>query len=227
MQEKIIQLFSSIKDFRVKRSRAHELVNILLIALFATMTSKVGWHAIANYGKANKEELEKIIKLPNGIPSHDTFRRVISNINIDDLIDCFNKCIMVLSGIKECAISIDGKSICGSSIPSKEVRALNIVSAFVGPLKLVLAQIKVDDKSNEITAVANLLDKLDVANCILTLDAMHCQRETCEKIIKHENDYVIAVKENQKGLHRMIKIGFKKKASNTRLMRPMKRIAGA
>ena len=163
------------------------------------------------YGIARKKWLEKFLELPNGIPSHDTFSRVLSQINPDE----FNKSFLSwVKGISKITageiIAFDGKQSRNSGDKNNGQGAINTVSAWAVSNKLVLGQKKVEGKSNEITALPELIKILDLSGCIVTIDAIGCQREIVSKIVEKDADYVIAVKKNQPTLHKQVKQLFKR-----------------
>ena len=162
------------------------------------------------YGIARKKWLGKFLELPNGIPSHDTFARVFSQINPDE----FNKSFLSwIKGISKITageiIAFDGKQSRNSGDEKNGKGAINTVSAWAASNRLVLGQKKVEGKSNEITALPELIKVLDLAGCIVTIDAMGCQREIVSKIVEKVADYIIAVKKNQPTLYQQIEQLFK------------------
>lgn len=135
------------------------------------------------------------MELKNGIPSHDTFRRVFILLETDKLKEVFINWInSAISLSKGALVNIDGKNRCGSKEPIKGKKALNIVSAWASEQSVVLGQVKTDEKSNEITAIPELLKILDLEGCVVTIDAMGCQKEIVKEIVKKEADYVMSVK---------------------------------
>jgi predicted transposase YbfD/YdcC len=206
----IAEHFNDIKDIRIERGKKHKLIDIITIAICAVVCGADGWIDIEMYGVARKKWLEKFLELQNGIPSHDTFARVFSQINPEE----FNKCFLSwVKGIRNTAvgeiIAFDGKQSRNSGDKKNGKGTINTVSAWAASNRLVLGQIKVEGKSNEITALPKLIDVLDLAGCVVTIDAMGCQREIVKKIVKKEADYVIAVKKNQPSLYEQIEQLFK------------------
>jgi predicted transposase YbfD/YdcC len=162
------------------------------------------------YGIARKKWLEKFLELPNGIPSHDTFARVFAQIDPEE----FNKSFLSwVKGICKITageiIAFDGKQSRNSGDEKNGRGAINTVSAWATSNRIVLGQTKVEGKSNEITALPQLIDVLDLAGCIVTIDAIGCQREIVKKIIERDADYVIAVKKNQPNLYKQVEQLFK------------------
>lgn len=190
--------FADLADPRLERTRLHNLMDIVVIALCAVISGADGWLDIAAYGEAKYDWLKTFLQLPNGIPSHDTFRRVFCLLDPAAFLTCFQRWIDALSeglGIKR--IAIDGKVLRRSFDRATGKAALHLVSAWATEQHLVLGQVAVDSKSNEITAIPKLLELLDVSGAIVTIDAMGCQKEIAAKVREGGGDYVLAVKENQ------------------------------
>ena len=209
-KDSIVEHFSDIKDIRIERRKKHKLIDIITISICAVVCGADGWEDIEMYGIARKKWLEKFLELPNGIPSHDTFARVFSQINPEE----FNKSFLSwVKGISKTTageiIAFDGKQSRNSGDEKNGRGAINTVSAWAASNRLVLGQTKVEGKSNEITALPKLIDVLDLAGCIGTIDAIGCQREVVKRIVKKEADYVIAVKKNQPNLYKQVEQLFK------------------
>lgn len=200
MQKEIKDLFSGVSDPRVDRTKKHPLESVLYIALCSVMSGIETWTGMQDYAEIHLDILKKFIDLPSGPPSHDTIARVISALDVEEFFASFKSFTSGLIERTKGIISIDGKTIRGSFDKSKKVSARHIVSAWASECKLVLGQTKVDDKSNEIPAMAELLQKLDLKGQIITIDAMRCQREICQEIVERDGDYVIGLKRNQGSL---------------------------
>jgi predicted transposase YbfD/YdcC len=176
----------------------HQLLDILVIAICAAICGADGWGDVELFGKTREGWLRGLLELPNGIPSDDTFRRVFAALDAEQFQTCFMNWIEAVEGLTEGqVIAVDGKALRRSHDRSLGKKALYMVSAWASGSGLVLGQRKVDDKSNEITAVPELLDMLEISGCIITLDAIHCQAQTVETIVEKKADYVLPVKENQ------------------------------
>jgi predicted transposase YbfD/YdcC len=206
MEEKISagieQYFSNLEDPRVDRTKLHKLVDILVIAICAVIAGADNWEDIEEFGKARQEWLQTFLELPNGIPSHDTFNRVFARLDPAQFQGCFINWITAVSQlVGGQVIAIDGKVLRRSHDKGIGKAAIDMVSAWATANHLVLGQVKVDEKSNEITAIPQLLEVLEVSGCIVTIDAMGCQTEIAEKIIEQEAQYVLALKENQGNLY--------------------------
>jgi len=205
----IIDHFSVIEDPRIERRKEHKLIDILCIAICATLSGADDFTAMEAFGYAKEEWFRTFLELPNGIPSHDTFGRVFSLIDNQKFCECFTSWVGAATaelGVK--LIAIDGKTSRRSYDKSRNKPAIHMVSAFATELGLTLGQVKTEEKSNEITAIPALLDRLTLSGCIVTIDAMGCQREIAAKIVDKGGDYVLAVKGNQKELHEDVKLFF-------------------
>jgi len=205
----LLESLTRIKDPRVKRTQRHKLIDILAIAVLGTICGADSWVDIADYGAAKESWLRGFLELPNGIPSHDTFGRVFARLDPDQFRACFMDWVQTVKKLtRGQVIAIDGKTLRRSHDSLTGQAAIHMVSAWATANHLALGQVKVNAKSNEITAIPRLLRLLDVSGCIVTIDAMGCQREIAEQIIKQKGDYLLAVKENQEGLHERIKTLF-------------------
>ncbi len=205
-------LFESLEHIEDPRSNhliQHKLIDILVIAICATICGADGWEQIAECGKAKHEWFKQFLELPNGIPSPDTFARVFQMIKPK----VFQKVFMqwVSSAVDRCGadlVNIDGKQLRGTRKKKKYQNdgqeGLRIVSAWAAHNRLVLGQVKTQEKSNEITAIPKLLELLELKGCIVTIDAMGCQREIVEQIVEKGADYVLSLKGNQGTLHKDI-----------------------
>lgn len=197
----LIEHFSSITDPRIDRTKLHKLIDILVIAICATICGAETWEEFELFGQAKHDWFKTFLQLPNGIPSHDTFRRVLARIDPDQFRQCFLNWVRSVYEITQGqVIAIDGKQPRGSRDRRAGKSAINMVSAWANENRLVLGQVKTDEKSNEITAIPQLLEMLEVAGCIVTIDAIGCQTEIARKIVEKEADYVLAVKGNQGNL---------------------------
>jgi predicted transposase YbfD/YdcC len=198
----LIEHFSSITDPRIDRCKLHKLIDILVIATCATICGAETWEEFELFGESKKDWFKKFLQLPNGIPSHDTFRRVISRIDPRQFQQCFLEWVRSAYEItKGQVVAIDGKLSRGSRDPRAGKSAINMVSAWASENRLVLGQVKTDEKSNEITAIPELLNMLEIQGCIVTIDAIGCQTEIAKKIVEKQADYVLAVKGNQGNLY--------------------------
>lgn len=206
MEDKVLptieQHFGDLTDPRMDRTKLHELINILVIALCAVIAGADNWEDVEEFGKAQIEWFQTFLDLPNGIPSHDTFTRVFARLDPEQFQACFLRWMRAVSEvIGGQVIAIDGKVLRRSHDKGIGKAAIDMVSAWATANRLVLGQVKVDEKSNEITAIPQLLEALEVSGCIVTIDAIGCQTDIAEKIIEREAEYVLALKENQGHLY--------------------------
>ena len=201
LKESIEKHFGTIPDQRVINRSAHKLVDIIAIAILGILCGADGWVAIETYGQAKEEWLSTFLELPNGIPSHDTFGRVFSALDPEILETNFQAWIKVI--VEELGlevIAIDGKNLKGSYDREKSLKSLTMVSAWSSSHRLVLAQVAVDQKSNEITAIPVLLEQLDLQDSIITIDAMGTQTAIAKQIKAAGADYILTLKGNHPSL---------------------------
>jgi predicted transposase YbfD/YdcC len=194
--------FADLEDPRVQGRCAHKLFDIVVIALLAVLSGAEGWDAMETYGKGKQTWLATFLSLPNGIPSHDTFRRVLSRLDPSQLEARFQNWIAsLLEPLDATVVAIDGKTLRGSYDRGHRLKALQLVSAWCTEHRLVLGQTPVDSKSNEITAIPVLLEQLDLTGAIVTMDAMGTQRAIAQQIRQAKADYILALKGNQGSLY--------------------------
>ena len=194
--------FGDLTDPRIDRTKLHKLLDILVIAICAVIAGADNWEDIEEFGKARLAWFQTFLELANGIPSHDTFTRVFARLEPEQFQASFLRWMNAVSEvIGGQVIAIDGKVLRRSQDKGIGKAAIDMVSAWASANRLVLGQVKVDEKSNEITAIPQLLQALEVAGCIVTIDAMGCQTDIAEQIIDREAEYVLALKENQGHLY--------------------------
>lgn len=209
LTEQLQSYFRDIEDPRVERTRAHPLLDILVMGILAVIAGAKGWEDIETYALSKQAWLEQFLALPNGIPCADTFRRVFERIDPQAFERCFQRWVSALVetvGVQ--VIPIDGKTLKGSYDREQQKSALHMVSAWASDHRLVLAQVKVADKSNEITAIPALLELLDLAGCIITIDAMGTQTAIAAQIQQANANYVLALKANHPTLFQQVKDWF-------------------
>jgi len=200
--ETLVQHFGTVEDPRCCGKIEHRLLDILVIGVCAVIACAESWCDIALYGRSKLAWLQTFLELPNGIPSHDTFRRVFMLIDPDTFETGFTAWVGSLTASFERAVvAIDGKTIRRSFDHGRDQSPLHVVSAWACEQRLVLGQRCVDGKSNEITAVPELLDQLALKNSIVTLDAMGCQSAIAEKILARGGDYLLTLKGNHPLAH--------------------------
>lgn len=205
--ETLIQCLADLEDPRMDRTRDHKLIDILVIGLCSMITVGENFTDMEDFGKAKHDWLKTFLELPNGIPSHDTFNRVFSAIDPACFLDCFIRWVKTLCpALGDDVVAIDGKALrsslnAGDSIPY-------VVSAWAANNGLVLGQVKVQEKSNEITAIPELLSALQLEGCVVTIDAMGCQKDIAANIIGEGADYVLALKGNHATVHNEVRAFF-------------------
>jgi predicted transposase YbfD/YdcC len=205
----IIDYLGNVADPRTKEHKIlHKLSDILFMSIAAVICGAEDWYEIEDYARDKEAWLRTILELPAGIPSHDTFNRIFSILDSKALEANFIEWVESVADLSEGRIvSIDGKRLCNSGEHGSKA-VIHMVSAWCNTNQMVLGQLKVNDKSNEITAIPALLETLMLQGCVVTLDAMGCQKEIASKIVQQGADYILAVKDNQKHLHDDIKEGF-------------------
>jgi len=194
--------FAQMEDPRIERTKHHQLIDIVTIAICAVICGADTWVGIESYGRAKHQWLKQFLELSNGIPSHDTFARVFARLKPEQFQQCFLDWIKSISHLNEGeVIAIDGKSLRHSYDTGGDKKAIHMVSAWATEQRLVLGQVKVDKKSNEITAIPALIKVLELSGCIVTIDAMGCQKSIVKSIVEQGGDYVITLKKNQPSLY--------------------------
>jgi predicted transposase YbfD/YdcC len=193
--------FDALKDPRIDRTKLHPLLEVVFIAVCALLSGANDFVGMEKFGKAKHEWLKKYLELRNGIPSHDTFGRVMQAISPQEFVDCFRSWVSNFHKQKKGDhICIDGKTARASLDRAAEQNPLHVVSAWATDQGLLLGQVAVDEKSNEITAIPKLLEMLELKGALVTIDAMGCQREIATTIHAKGGDYLLAVKGNQEHL---------------------------
>lgn len=206
METNLHKFFGQINDPRIDRKRKHLLIDIIILTVIAVISGADSWDSIELFGKSKHDFLKKFLRLPNGIPSHDTINRVISMIRPNKFENVFIQWVESLKckdfdnkRLKE-VIAIDGKTLRGSKDTFHQKKPIHLINAWASINGLVLGQCAVDGKTNEIKAIPELLELLDIEGCIITIDAMGTQKEIAAQIIDNKADYILALKSNQKYL---------------------------
>jgi predicted transposase YbfD/YdcC len=213
----IVAHFSDLEEPRDDNKR-HQLLDIVIIAICAAICGADSWADVELFGDAKYSWFKGFLELPHGIPSHDTFRRVFALLDPEQFQARFVQWIQAVDELTEGQIvAIDGKTLRRSHDRGNGKGAIHMISAWASENGLVLGQRKVDDKSNEITAIPQLLDMLEIAGCIVTIDAIGCQTKIVEKIIAKQAEYVLPVKENQGKLHETLRLLFDNSAEMRRV----------
>src|SRR5690349_2272894 len=204
-----MKYFAAMLDHRHSSYVTHPLPTIVGITIAAVICGAADWYDVEDYGIERQAWLGQFLDLSNGIPSHDTFNLFFQRVDARALEQCFEKWVSEVVTLAEGRIiSVDGKTLRGSSLTKEPGSFIHMVSAWCSANRLVLGQQKVNDKSNEITAIPALLDLLAIKGCLVTIDAMGCQIDIAKKIVDKEADYLLAVKDNQEFLLDDIKEAF-------------------
>jgi len=202
--------FFELEDPRKdNHNKRHKLIDIMLLTILAVICGADSWSAVERFGHSKEPWLNTFLELPNGIPSHDTIGDFFARVNPQQLQDCFIKWVNLLFEITHGEIvAIDGKTLRRSFDNSNERKAIHMINAWACKSHLVLGQFKTKEKSNEITAIPELLKLLDLEGCTVTIDAMGCQKNIAEKIINAKADYVLSLKDNHKDLRNDVEYFF-------------------
>lgn len=199
----LISRFSELKDPRIERTKRYPLIEIIFLIISASISGCDGWKSIRDFGVIKLEWLRKFLPYKEGIPVDDTIARVMRRINTKHFRHCFIQWVKLISKKTEGGlIAIDGKTLRGSYDDNSDKAAIHMVSAWSTANSLVIGQEKTSEKSNEITAIPELLDVLDLKGCIISIDAMGCQTDIAKIITKKEADYILALKGNQGNLYK-------------------------
>jgi predicted transposase YbfD/YdcC len=208
----LMNYLDEIPDPRVERTQRHELLDILAIALCAVIAGADHWTEVVEFGQAKKSWLGSFLKLANGIPSHDTFARVFRLIDTQALEKSCHAWLQRVAGQVQGVVAIDGKSVRGARDGKKH--PLHIVSAWASESSMLLGQVRTAEKSNEITAIPELLKLLSIQGCIVTIDAMGCQKTIAQDIVDAGADYVLGLKQNHRHLCLSVASWFDKSLAN-------------
>ena len=202
----LIAHFSKLDDPRVDRNKKHELIDVIVLCVCAVVSGAEGWSDIEEFGRTKLQWLRRYVPLANGIPVDDTIARIISALSVSGFQDCFMSWMEDVVKLSDGEIiALDGKTHRRSHDRKRGVKALHMVSAWACRNGVVLGQVKTDEKSNEIVAVPQLLEKLELSGCIVTLDAMGCQRAIAKQVKEGGGEYVLTVKGNQPELAREVR----------------------
>lgn len=201
--------FAQVDDPRIERCKRHHLLDIITIALCGVICGADSWAEIEEFGHAKEAWLRSFLELPGGIPSHDTFGRVFAALNPEQFEQSFGRWVQAIAQrTGGQVVALDGKTLRRSHDRRSGQAALHLVSAWASTNRLVLAQVAVEAKSNEITAFPVLLDLLDLAGCTITIDAMGCQTAIAHHIVERDADYVLTLKANQGTLQEAVQEAF-------------------
>ena len=215
----LIEHFKMLSDPRVDRTKDHDLIDVLLIAICTLLCGGETFNDMEDFGHAKREWFETFLRLRNGIPSHDTFNRVFAALDPEQFLDCFLRWTQSLrQAVAQEIVALDGKAL--RRALNKDQSIKYVVSAWAENNNLVLGQLKVTDKSNEITALPRLLRVLELSGCIVTIDAMGCQKKIAKEIIESDADFVLALKGNQETVHQEVKEFVDETVAETQKPRP-------
>jgi len=215
LQGSLSSYFDDVPDPRVNRTKRHLLKDILVIAILSTIAGGDGWEDMENYGISKQQWLQKFLDLPNGIPSDDTFRRVFEKLDPKVLEQKLTQWVkQLIVPFCQQVIPIDGKSLRGSYDRKNGVNNLHLVTAWARENRLVLGQVKVENHSNEITAIPALLELIDVTGAIITMDAMGTQTDIIRLSRQKKAHYVVTLKTNHPTLYNQVKTWFETALAN-------------
>lgn len=205
----LVGYFAELEDPRAEQNREHKFMDILIIAVCAAICGADDWVAVEQFGRAKERWFETFLELPSGIPSHDTFWRVFRRIDAEQFQQCFMNWVAAIRSLIEGeVVAIDGKQLRRSHDAAGGKASIYLVSAWATNNRLVLGQRKVEEKSNEITAIPELLEALDMRGCIVTIDALGCQTEIAATILDKGADYLLTLKENHGQLYEDVSLLF-------------------
>lgn len=205
----LMEYFATVEDPRIERSRLHPLASVLVLSLCGVVCGANSFVAIEMYGRMREEWFRTFLDLPNGIPSHDTLARIFAMLNPKTLEQAFREWVEAVATLtKGEVVAIDGKTLRRSFKEAGGNAFVHMVSAWSSGNQMVLGQIRTEEKSNEIKAIPRLLELLHLNGCLVTIDAMGCQKDIAEKIVESDADYMLAVKDNQPKLAEAVEAAF-------------------
>ena len=212
-EKKISNIADHFKDLkdprRITSNRRHKFIDVIVIAICGIISNADDWVSIERYGKAKKSWLKKFLELPHGIPTHDTFNDIFSKLSTSQFQECFSSWVSsIIKLLPDEVVAIDGKTLRHSYDNQDSKAAIHMVSAWASKNSLVLGQIKTEEKSNEITAIPELLKSLDIHGCLVTIDAMGCQKKIAETIVEQGGAYILGLKQNQPKLYSSVEEHF-------------------
>lgn len=197
--------FENVTDPRVDRGHNHDLMEMIFLALTATICGAQNWIDVERFASSKLPWFRRYVRLQNGVPSHDTFGRVFGRLDTVEFLTAMHAWADAFAGsLRGQGVAIDGKTLRGSFDRAAGQTALHTITAFACDMRICLRQMSVDDKSNEIPAVPKLLAMMELSGATVTLDAMHCQVETARAIVNAKADYILVVKANQESLHQCL-----------------------
>src|SRR3954466_9621644 len=193
--------FAELRDPRRQHGQRHRLLDIIVIALCAVIAGSDTWQEVETFARRRRDWLARFLGLDNGVPSHDTFERVFDRLDPLALQRCLLSWLTALcGGLEGGHVAIDGKTARHSGSPARGIKALHLVSAWATEHSLTLGQVATQEKSNEITAIPQLLELLDLEGALVTIDAVGCQKQIARQIVSQGGDYVLTFEDNQPNL---------------------------
>ena len=215
----LIEHFEMLSDPRMDRTKEHDLIDVLIIAVCTLLCGGESFNDMEDFGYAKQDWFKTFLRLRNGIPSHDTFNRVFAALDPEQFLDCFLRWTQSLrQAVAQEIVALDGKAL--RRALNKDQSIKYVVSAWAENNNLVLGQLKVTDKSNEITALPRLLRVLELSGCIVTIDAMGCQKKIAKEIVESDAEFVLALKGNQETVHQEVKEFVDQTVAETQKPRP-------
>ena len=211
----LVEHFAGLEDPRIDRTKIHQLGDMIVIVICAVICGADNWVEIEEFGHAKQDWLEKLLGMSNGIPSHDTFGRVFARLDAVQFEACFTSWVQHLHELTAGQlVAIDGKTVRRSHDRRRKKEPLHLVSAWASASRLVLAQTEVAAGTNEITAIPELLQLLELSGCIVSIDAIGCQKAIAQQITESDADYVLALKQNQPQLYEAVETMFRLERQN-------------
>lgn len=219
MATTFISIFKNLTDPRIERKKLYPLEEVIFVAFATILAGGESYTDMEDFGSAKLDLLREFFPFKNGIPSEDTYSRVFELISPKEFQECFAQWVTTIKTMDERVIAIDGKTLCGSASPANKIKPIHLVHAWAGSNRMTLGFKKVDEKSNEITAIPELLKMLSLKDTMVSIDAMGCQVAIANQIVDQGGDFVISLKGNQGSLHDAVKTFFELDGKNNEIER--------